>query len=60
MLDNFAFLPCRDETELVTDGGFETIGTWTLEAPERDTSNTIYSYCAVKRMPYTSDPQFYG
>ena len=60
MLDNFAFLPYQDETELVTDGGFEANGTWTLEAPENDTSNTSYSYCAARRQAYSGDPQYYG
>ena len=60
MLDNFAFLPYRDETELVTDGGFETSGTWTIEAPEHDASSANYYYCAAKRISYASDPQFYG
>jgi hypothetical protein len=60
MLDNFAFLPYRDEAELVTDGGFETSGTWTIEAPEHDASSANYYYCAAKRISYASDPQFYG
>ena len=60
MLDNFAFLPYQDETELVTDGGFETGEGWTLAAPERNENSDIYKYCSARRVAYAGDPQFYG
>ena len=59
MLDNFAFLPYQDETELVTDGGFEGSGSWTLTAPERTSAGDFRS-CLSRVLPYASDPQYYG
>ena len=61
MLDNFAFLPIEAKREeLIVDGGFETNGTWTIAAPERDENSDIYRYCSARRVSYAGDPQFYG
>ena len=59
MLDNFAFLPYQDDTELVTDGGFEGSGSWTLTAPERTSAGDFRS-CQSRVLSYASDPQYYG